>query len=158
MLPRLSDETLIRNRAWVMMGVLVVVVVGASLLAGLRGQPGARPHVAFGSLTTTRGLGRGDVFVNGWSATGEGRRIRVAAGSLKADPRVGVLVVFFTPAAGERERHRTFTLAGSGTVTLLRPPNPLSEALAFDTTLRFVTANGQAGTLNLATLSVALSR
>lgn len=150
------------GRALIVPVVLVVLVVAAALGAG-RSKPtksgqnltGPRPTVAFGTQLEQIPSPAGLDYMNGWAASAGRRQIGVYVGSAASNHHNGVLsVARLTPG---KQRFRSFVLHGSGPVTLLPPPRPVSEAAAWNQTIRFVTANGGAGTLDLATDKVTLS-
>lgn len=144
-----------RYRNWVVSGVLIVVVIVAGIVAAGPKSSGPRPRVSFGAQVQPAS-GSTINHSNGWTAAIASRSIAVYAGSQKLAPRNGLLIVARI-ASGHR-RLRTFVLHGSGAVTLLKPPAPKSEDDAFAATLRFVTANGATGVLDLSDDREALSR
>lgn len=142
-----------RFRNWVVSAVLVVVVVVVGIVAA-NPATGPRPKVLFGAQVQPVGAATID-YNNGWTAAAGGRKIGVYAGSEKADRRNGLLIVARLSAG--RHRIRSIVLHGTGTVTLLKPTAPKSEEDALTATLRFVTANGVTGELDLNDDHVALS-
>jgi hypothetical protein len=149
---RLEDR-LVRHRAWVMMGVLILalVAVGLSGIASKNkdggGSSADRPQVVFGATVQEGPDASVLTYTNGWVATAGTASIAVYAGSQDFRRGNGVLVVLRTIEG--RQTLRQLVLHGAGAVTLLRPPNAQTEAQAFQQTLRFVTASGQTGTLSL---------
>jgi hypothetical protein len=147
-----TADQLARHRNWFVVGVLVVVIVVVVVIAG--GSRGPRPRVAFGAQVHP--VSRSTLnYTNGWTASVKARMIGVYAGSQRLNPRNGLLVVARL-TSGHR-RLRSFVLHSSGSVTLLKPSAPKSETDAFGATLRFVTANGATGVLDLSDDSAALS-
>ena len=152
-------DSLIRYRAWVVMGVVLIAVVAAGILAGHRkGPKGAgadRPHVSFGSQVRQPGATSDLVYTNGWVASSAAETIGVYAGGERSNRRNGLIVV--RRQTGGSQRIRRVVVHGSGPVTLLRPAPPASERAALGETLHFVTGNGATGTLDLARDGVSLS-
>lgn len=146
---------LLRNRYWILWSVVVVVVIGTALVAGKgsgRGG-GQRPRVAFG--VNVRSGSVSDInAVNGWVAADTTDSIGVYAGSQKSAGHNGMLVI--ERISGTREHLKTLVTRGTGSLTLLRPAVPDSERAAAAATLRFVTANGAIGALDLATDRVSI--
>ena len=142
-----------RFRNWVVSAVLVVVVVLAGIVAS-NPATGPRPTVAFGVQVQPVAAATID-YNNGWTASAGGRKIGVYAGSQKANRRNGLLIVARLSAG--RHRLKSIVLHGAGTVTLLRPTAPKSEDDALTATLRFVTANGVTGGLDLSDDHVVLN-
>jgi hypothetical protein len=145
--------------------VLVVVVIAAALGAGRTrrtvdrvpaGVGGGQATVSFGSGVQQIPGPAGLDYTNGWVASSGAADIGVYAGSAPNDRANGLLVVART--SGGKQVIRNFLLRGSGAVTLLKPSRPAAESAAWRETIRFVTANGAVGTLDLATSTLALSR
>jgi hypothetical protein len=152
-----------RNRNWVLAGVLVLAVVAAGIIAG-HGRQGAvdRPRVSFGSRVSFAsgvqklGATRQLIYTNGWVATTGQQSIGVYAGRQRLNPRNGLFVILRQTGRGH-QRRADVVVHGSGTVTLLRPAAPATEQAAYGATLHFVTANGGTGTLELGGAHVSLS-
>lgn len=145
-----------RHRAPLLAAVLVVVVVGLALVAGRRKPPVASGHrvpaarlaVAFGASVDQFGAAAQLALTNGWVVTSGAGVLAVYAGSERNDRKNGLIVILRRSHAGTR-RLSVRPLRGTGPVTLLRPPAPVSYAAALGEKLRFVTASGQSGTLVL---------
>lgn len=151
-------DALVRHRAWVVMGVVLIVVVLAVTVAPKKGgQPTAagRPRVAFGSQVQKLGATSQLVYTNGWEASSGQQSIRVYAGRQTLTPRNGLFVILRRTREGQRVAN--LVVHGSGSVTLLRPATPATEQQALTETLHFVTANGGTGTLDLSSDRVSLS-
>lgn len=148
---------LIRNRNWVLAAVLVVAVMGATVAAGRHGGggPGASVRVGFGARVRPPRTVRQLLYTNGWVAASGRQSIGVYAGGQAGNRQNGLLVV--VRVNGGRQRIAQLVVHGSGAVTLLRPPAPASESDALGATLRFITANGATGTLELSSDRVGLS-
>lgn len=145
-----------RGRNWVLAGVLVVAVIAAGLLAGHpKRDSGAQPRVAFGASVQPTSAALMN-YVNGWTASDGSESIGVYAGSQRSHRRNGIFVI--ARLKGSHQRVKSLVVKGSGSLTLLRPARPDSEAAAYQGTLRFVTASGATGTLDLSSDSVTLSR
>lgn len=152
-------DALVRHRAWVVMGVALIVVVLAVTVAPRKGrQPTAagRPRVVFGSQVQKPGATSRLVYTNGWEATSPQQSIAVYAGRQALTPRNGLFVILRRTGDGHR-RLADVVVRGSGSVTLLRPATPATEQQALTETLHFVTANGATGTLDLSGDRVSLS-
>jgi hypothetical protein len=139
-----------RNRNWVLAGVLVLAVIAAGVLAG-HGKhapgAGAQPQVSFGSQVQQLGATSDLVYTNGWVASGGTQAIAVYAGRQRFKRANGLFVVI--RRTGGTEKITRVVVRASGALTLLRPARPASERAAFAETLHFVTANGGTGTLDL---------
>lgn len=152
-------DAVVRHRAAIVMGVVVVVVVLATLLGkGSRNGGGQNtagvPRVTFGAQVRRLAATGRLTYTNGWTATTGTETIGVYAGRDAANTRNGLLVI--VRQSGGHRRLTNLSVRGSGALTLLRPPPPASEQAAFATTLRFITANGGTGTLALSGDSVKL--
>ena len=146
-----------RNRSWVVAAVLVVVVVAAGLGLGKSKHPAgatARPTIAFGSRVQPMPASRLD-YTNGWTASAGRELVGVYAGSERNRRDNGLLVIARSNGGGRR--FKLVVLHGTGAITLLKPPRPPTESAAFQETLRFVTANGALGTLDLGDNSARVS-
>jgi hypothetical protein len=145
------------SRAWLVPIVLVVVVVAAALGGGKSHQtrPTGSATVAFGTQFEQTPSAAGLDFINGWVVSSTADDIAVYAGSQTSDSTNGLLVVVRT--SGAKQRSRNLVLHGSGPVTLLRPSVPSDESVATAETIRFVTANGSLGRLDLSDDKVSLS-
>jgi hypothetical protein len=155
------EAWLIRHRAWVVMGVLVValVVVGVTGI-GAKGTSGgassaSRPRTVFGSRVAPPVPSRGLAMVNGWTAMDAGEVVGVYAGSEPADHQNGLLEIERT--VGRRIRVYSIVLPRTGPVTLLKPPTVDTMLAAEQATLHLVTADGGLGTLNLVNDRVSLA-
>lgn len=152
-------DALVRHRAWVVMGVVLIVVVLAVTVAPKKGrQPTAagRPHVVFGSQLQKLGATSQLVYTNGWEASSGQQSIGIYAGRQALAPRNGLFVILRRTREGH-QRIANLVVRGSGSVTLLRPATPATEQQALTETLHFVTANGATGTLDLSSDRVSLS-
>jgi len=155
------QDRLIRHRAWVVMGVLVLalVAVGVTGLGAKKKVGGVtsadRPRVVFGSAVTQAPPSSVLVLTNGWVATVGAISVAVYAGSQAAHHRNGLLVIALK--TGSERRQRSVVVRGAGAITLLRPPTVDSEQAAEQATLHFVTANGDSGSLNLSNDRVSLT-
>ena len=139
--------TLIRHRNWVVMIVLVVAAILLAAIAGRHTQNSVSVRVRFGAALPAPARA-GINLTNAWIATSGSDQTAVYAGSQTRHPRNGLLIVVRT--TNRRKGPLTpMTLAGSGALTLLRPPRFSSAEAAATATLRFITANGNTGTLNL---------
>jgi|SRR5579875_1727856 len=138
-----------RYRSWIIALVLVAAVMLTAVLAGHRdrGLVLGRPRVRFGAALQPPRADAGLRLTNGWSASAGRESVAVYAGSERAHPAVG-LILIVRDTAGATSVRRVL-LPGSGALTLLPPPPPTAEAAALAATLRFVTANGATGTLAL---------
>jgi hypothetical protein len=136
--------------------VLVVAVILAALVAGRQrsGEGGSRPAVAFGPQVQPT-VAAAVNYTNGWAASSGSALVGVYAGAQRANYRNGVLLI--ARVTGGHRHLRTLVLHGSGAVTLLRPPVPVSETAAFSATLHLVTASGSTGTLDLSGDGISLS-
>lgn len=152
-------ESLVRYRAWVVMGVVLIAVVVAVSLAGRgRGPKGAgadRPRVSFGSQVAQPRATGDLVYTNGWVVSSGAQSIGVYAGGQGSDRRNGLIFVKRQTAGSQRIAR--LIVHGSGAVTLLRPALPATERAAMGETLHFVTGNGATGTLDLNGDSVSVS-
>lgn len=148
---------LIRNRNWVLAAVLVGAVMAATLVARRHGSgaPGASVRVAFGARVRPPRTVRQLLSTNGWVAASGRQSIGVYAGGQAGSHQNGLLVI--ARRTGGRQRIAQLVVHGSGAVTLLRPPRPASESEALGATLRFITANGATGTLDLSSDRVGVS-
>jgi hypothetical protein len=146
-----------RSRNWIVALVLVVAVVAVATLAG-HSKPsdttGKRPVVAFGSRVGHTPSSATLRFTNGWSASSGAYSIAVYAGAQSTRARNGLLVI--RRGRTGKEHLRSVVLPGAGAVTLLRPAPVQNETAAYNATLRFVTASGGTGTLNVADGKVSL--
>jgi hypothetical protein len=145
-------DAVVRYRAAVVMGVLVLVVVLAVTFGkGSKNGSGSGgngiPKVEFGAQPPRLGTNAQLTYTNGWAASVGTQTIAVYAGREAANPRNGLLVI--ARRTGRRLRRTSVTVRGSGALTLLRPAAPASEQAAFGETLPFVTASGATGTLAL---------
>ncbi len=136
-------------------------MVGAVLVAGAifgksRQSGDVRaPSVRFGAKVQPAASPGLIDHTNGWVATSGEEAIAVYAGSQAKRHTNGLLVIARTTHAGRRITERV--LRDTGAVTLLRPAPSNTESAALTATLRFVTASGDTGTLNLAGDTVTLS-
>jgi hypothetical protein len=136
--------------------VLVVVVMVAALGTGKKSrQSGGAATVTFGTQFEQTPSAPGLDFINGWAVSSSTDDIAVSAGSQTSDSTNGLLVIART-SSGKQKSHNV-VLRGSGPLTLLRPPNPSAESVAARETIRFVTASGSLGKLDLANDKVFLS-
>jgi hypothetical protein len=135
--------------------VLVVVVIVAALGAGKSRQTGGAATVAFGTQFAQTPSAPGLDFINGWVVSSATDDIAVYAGSQTSDSSNGLLVIIRT-SSGKQKSHNV-VLRGSGPVTLLRPPAPSAESAGARETIRFVTASGSLGKLDLANDKVFLN-
>lgn len=154
-------ESLARHRAWIVMGVVLIVAVLAVTLGkrtrnGTVHSGGGAPRVGFGPQVQKPGATSRLIYTNGWEATSAERRIGVYAGRESSSPRNGLLVILRQTHDGNR-RLTSVVVRGSGAVTLLRPARPASEQQAFTETLHFVTADGATGTLDLSSDRVSVN-
>ncbi|HEX3615758.1 MAG TPA: hypothetical protein VHU61_04420 [Solirubrobacteraceae bacterium] len=153
-------DALTRYRAWIIMAVvLVVAILAVTFAAGtkkgsVRGS-GDVPSVSFGSRVPGLGASHRLMQTNGWVATSGAQAIGVYAGAQHSNQRNGLFLI--VRRTGGRRRLASVVVRGSGAVTLLRPASPASQQAAFTETLRFVTANGGTGTLDLSGDRVAVS-
>jgi hypothetical protein len=144
------------NRGLIVAVVLVIVVIAAALGTGKSSrQTGGSATVAFGTRFEQTPSVPGLDFINGWVVSSATDDIAVYAGSQTSDSTNGLLVIART-SSGKQKSHNV-VLRGSGPVTLLRPPNPSAESAAAHETIRFVTASGSLGKLDLANDKVSLS-
>ena len=146
-----------RGRNWVVAGVLVVVVIAAATLAGHSKPRGPRPRIAFGAKVEQLGATGDLVYTNAWVAGSGTQFIGVYAGSQMFNRQNGLFVILRQTRSAHQRISRV-VVHGTGAVTLLRPAVPANEAAALTATLRFVTASGSSGTLDLSDDSVSLSR
>jgi hypothetical protein len=143
-------DTLVRYRAWIVMGVVLVAVILATTLAGRQAgnSSGTSLRVRFGPLLKPPARAQLAI-TNGWMVTSGSEQVAVYVGSQAHHPRNGLLIVTRRPdrapvgSAG-------ILISGSGALTLLRPPHFSSFQAANTATLRFLTASGNTDTLNLA--------
>jgi hypothetical protein len=146
-MPAGLQEALVRHRNWVVMLVLVVVAVIVVVVAGHPKGNSGSVRVRFGASLQAPGRA-GINLTNAWIATTGSDQIAVYAGSQAQHPRNGLLIVVRT--TNHHTGPRTpMTLSGSGALTLLRPQRFSSAEAAATATLRFITANGNTGTLDL---------
>jgi hypothetical protein len=135
--------------------VLVVVVIVAALGTGKSRQSGGSATVAFGTHLEQNPPAPELDFINGWVVSSATDDIAVYAGSQTSDSTNGLLVIDRT-SNGKQKSHKV-VLRGSGPVTLLRPPAPSAESAGARETIRFVTASGSLGKLDLANDKVFLN-
>jgi hypothetical protein len=152
-------DALTRYRAWIIMAVvLVVAILAVTFAAGTKKESvrgsGDVPSVSFGSRVQRLKASR-LIRTNGWVATSGTQAIGVYAGAEHSNQRNGLFLI--VRRSGGRRRLASVVVRGSGAVTLLRPASPASQQAAFTETLRFVTANGGTGTLDLSGDHVAVS-
>ncbi len=143
---RVADRV-VHHRSWVVAATLVVVIVLISLLAGRARTPGPAPVVQFGVQVrspATSGL----LATNGWSVASGAERVAVYAGSEASKRADGLLVIVRVSA--HRRRSARVVIHGSGAVTLLRPSTPATVTAALHAQLRFITAAGATGILDVA--------
>jgi hypothetical protein len=142
------------NRGLIVPVVLVAVVVAAALGAGKSKQTRAAGPVTvlFGTQFEQTPSAPGLDFINGWVVADD---IAVYAGDQSSDSSNGLLVIVRTSSG--KQRSRNIVLHGSGPVTLVRPSVPSTDSVAAAETLRFVTANGSLGRLDLSDDKVSLS-
>lgn len=138
-----------RNRNWIVASVLIAAVVAAAAIDS-RSKPAGTaqtPRVQFGPEVRQEPSVMLLNYTNGWVARAGTDDVGVYAGSQAKDHGNGLLVTVRT-VAGRRSSH-SVVLRGTGAVTLLKPARPATEADALQATLRFVTASGATGTLDL---------
>jgi hypothetical protein len=134
---------------------LVAVIVLVSLLAGRSIPRGRPPAVAFG-VQVRPPAGAALEATNGWLARSGAEQVAVYAGSEASNRGNGLLLIV---RADARHSHRTrLVIAGAGAVTLLRPATPATLAGALHAQLRFITAAGATGTLDVGDARTALIR
>ncbi len=135
---------------------LVIIVVATGLIAGKSKAPvqGAPTLISFGSKVKLPAGSQLD-FTNGWVAANSANGIGVYAGSESGNRNNGRLLV--VRSQGQKLKFHPVVLRGSGAVMLLKPARPASESAALGESVRFVTANGGMGTLNLADGKASLS-
>jgi hypothetical protein len=145
------------SRAWYVAVVMVVAVIATGLIAGRSKTPasGAPTLISFGSRVKLPPSHSKLNYTNGWVAATSADGVGVYAGSQADDHNNGMLLIARTQN-GKRE-FRTVVLHGSGVVTLLKPATPQTETAALGESIRFVTASGRVGTLNLSGDKVSLS-
>ena len=145
-----EKPSLTRHRSWFVAAALVVCVVVFSLLFGHSKHVGGdQPKVAFGAQVQQLGAASDLVYTNGWVATGGKHVIGVYAGSQRSNRRNGLFVILRQRGNGSDQKITRVVVPGSGAVTMLRPTEPATESAAFQTAIRFITANGGTGTLDL---------
>ena len=146
-MPAGVQAALVRHRNWVVMLVLVLVAIIVVIVGGRSKGNSGSVRVRFGA--SLKAPARAAInLTNAWIATTGSDQIAVYAGSQARHPRNGLLIVVRT--TNRRKGPRTpMTLSGSGALTLLRPPRFSSAQAAATATLRFITANGGTGTLDL---------
>lgn len=137
---------------------MVVAVIATGLIAGKSKTPveGAPTLISFGSRVQLPSSAAKLNYTNGWIAATSAHGVGVYAGSQAGDHNNGMLLIARTQYGGKRAFHAV-VLHGSGVVTLLKPATPHSEAAALGESIRFVTASGRVGTLNLSGDKVSLS-
>jgi hypothetical protein len=146
------------GRNWLVAGVLIVAVIAAATLAGHSKPRISGPHavVAFGlrvpvgRLPSRTGLR----LTNGWSASSATNFVGVYAGAQTSHPDNGLLVI--ARRSRGRQHSGSVVLHATGAVTLLKPAAAASESAADHAILRFVTASGASGALNVGTGKVSL--
>jgi hypothetical protein len=143
------------NRGLIVPVVLVLVVIIAALGAGKHKRAGGSATVAFGTQFEQTPSAAGLDFINGWVVSSTTDDIAVYAGSQTSDSTNGLLVI--TRTANGKPGSHNVVLRGRGPVTLLRPPDPSTESAAENETIRFVTASGSLGKLDLGNDKVFLS-
>ena len=145
------------NRNWLVAAVLVCAVIVAGLISNISkpAQSGRVPSVRFGPTVKPAASPSVLDYVNGWVATTGNQAIGVYTGSHASHHTDGLFVIVRTENDRQRTTHKL--LRGSGAVTLLRPSPVESQAAAQGATLRFVTANGHTGTLNLSSDTIRLN-
>jgi hypothetical protein len=143
------------GRGLIVPAVLVIVVIVAALGTGKSERAGGSATAAFGTQFEQTPSAAGLDFINGWVVSSTTDDIAVYAGSQTSDRANGLLVITRT-SSGKQSSHNV-VLHGSGPVTLLRPPVPSAESAAASETIRFVTANGSLGKLDLANDKVFLN-
>jgi hypothetical protein len=152
------EAWLIRHRAWVVMGVLVValVVVGVAGIGGSgASSPALRPRTVFGGRVVPPVRSSRLAMVNGWTVLDVGEVVGAYAGSEATVRQNGLLEIERT--VGNRIRVYSIVLRGTGPITLLKPPTVDTMLAAEQATLHLVTAVGELGTLNLANDRVSLT-
>ena len=151
-------EAIIRHQRWIVMLVFVLAAMLAALLAkGNNGRPGATGalvQVKFGRQLAPPGWVTGLEYINGWAGVSRSERVDVYAGSEARDHDNGLIVVVTT--AGHRRRLHRLALQGAGPVTLLEAATERRPESS-QPPLRFVTASGRTGSLDLTSDSVRLS-
>lgn len=137
--------------------MLVAVVIATGLIAGKSKTPvtGAPTLISFGANVKLPPSSSKLNYANGWIATTSANGVGVYAGSQTDNHNNGMLLIARTQS-GKRTFHAV-VLHGSGAVTLLKPATPDTEAAALRESVRFVTANGGVGTLNLSGDKASLS-
>jgi hypothetical protein len=145
------------SRGLVVAVVMVVTVIAIGLIAGKSNTPatGAPTLLSFGSRVKLPPSHSKLNYTNGWVATTSANGVGVYAGSQANDHNNGMLLIARTQS-GKRKFHAV-VLHSSGVVTLLKPATPHTEAAALGESIRFVTASGRVGTLNLSGDKVSLS-
>jgi hypothetical protein len=143
------------SRGLIVPVVLVIVVIIAALGTGKSRQSGGSATAAFGTQFEQTPSAPGLDFINGWVVSSATDDIAVYAGSQTSDSTNGLLVVVRTSSG--KQRSHNVVLRGSGPVTLLRPATPSAESAAAHETIRFVTASGSLGKLDLANDKVFLN-
>jgi hypothetical protein len=145
------------NRNWLVAAVLVCAVIVAGLISHSSKQVESAgvPSVQFGPTVKPAASPSLLDYTNGWAATIGNQAIGVYAGSHASNHTDGLFVIVRTN--NDRQRTTQKLLHGSGAVTLLRPSPVKSQASAQGATLRFVTASGNTGTLNLSSDTVRLN-
>jgi hypothetical protein len=151
-MPEGVKATLVRHRNWVVMLVLVVAAILVAAIGGRHKANSISVHVRFGAALPAPATAAINL-TNAWIATSGSDRTAVYAGSQARHPRNGLLIVS-RDTARQKGLRTVSVLSGSGAVTLLRPPRFNSGEAASTATLRFITANGNTGTLNLSNNSV----
>lgn len=147
--------TLARYRAWVLMAVVVAVAALAALLAGRHHAGFTAVRVRFGADIVRPAATGGLLYTNAWVASSARQSVGVYAGSQAATRGNGLFVI--VRRSGDASRIRRVVVRGSGAVTLLRPAPPATAQAAATQTLRFVTASGATGTLQLSGDRVSIS-
>ncbi len=143
--PRVADRV-VRHRSWVVAATLVVVIVLFSLIAGRARTRGRPPVVQFG-VQVRPPSASGLVYTNGWLVSGGAEQVAVYAGSEASNRADGLLLIVRVSA--HRHRSARVVIRGSGAVTLLRPASPATVTAALHAQLRFITAAGATGILDV---------
>ncbi len=132
-----------------------MIVAGVISRSSKQAQSARAPSVQFGPRVEPAASPSLLDYTNGWVATTGNQAIGVYAGSHASNHADGLFVIVRTN--DDRQRTTQKLLHGSGAVTLLRPSLVTSQAAAQGATLRFVTANGNIGTLNLSSDTIRLN-
>ncbi len=149
-------ETALRHRNWIVVALMVAAVITATLLLQkpAQNQSGAAPRTSFGATVAPPAYVGGLNATNGWVVVSRSQLIAVYAGSEAENHHNGRLVV--VRRTGARRTVHSVAIRGSGAITLLRPAAVGSVSAAGNAQLRFVTAAGATGTIDLTTYRVSV--